>query len=152
MDIQHKHCYTQALLHTKALHTRAFTRKSLYTQTLETLSHADAFRRRSLHRDKRLSQTTCKPPRHHRDTTTHPAQAGSWEPDVARPPFELTTPSYHYDVPFVQFQDQGYSRCMSAIFFQISGNHCCTSFCWSQSLQAQLFFPKHQLLHECVRQ
>ena len=36
--------------------------------------------------------TTETPPRHHRDT----AQAGSREPDGARPPLELTIPSYRY--------------------------------------------------------
>ena len=49
------------------------------------------------HRD-----TTKIPPRYHRDTTETPprhrdtAQAGSREPDGARPPLELTIPSYRY--------------------------------------------------------
>ena len=52
--------------------------------------------------------TTEAPSRHHRDTTesplshhrvntrTHPAQAGSREPDGACRPLELTAPSYRY--------------------------------------------------------
>ena len=64
--VTHRRFYTQRHYTQEPLHAKAFTHRLFYT---ETLSHADAFRRRSLYRHKRLSQTTCKPPRHHRDTT-----------------------------------------------------------------------------------
>ena len=41
------------------------------------------------YRKNQQRDTTETPPRHHRDTGTHPAQAGSHEPDGARPPLEL---------------------------------------------------------------
>ena len=79
-----------------------------HRDTTETLPTRHPRHPRHHHRDttkippRHYRDTTKIPPRHHRDTTETPprhrdtAQAGSREPDGARPPLELTIPSYRY--------------------------------------------------------